>query len=317
MITKQRGELVELLQLHALLNRLPDTHPKKGEVLIEYKKRRRQSRGEKEIEFPLSFLDENQYLILHDLRLKDEQGFFQIDTLIISEKFCLILEIKNWYGSILFGENGQVIRIGDDGREEGFPNPLPQAKLQQYRLKRWLNKSGIMNTPLDFFIVISFPTTILKAIPPYSIPEKVIHNNQLFPIIQELDKHYTNSIFSQQELSNISRKLIESHQQYEKSVLEKYNVLKCDILKGVICPGCGELPMIRHKQKWQCPHCKHTSIDAHEAALLDYKYLINHSITNQDARSFLYITSSHVTKRILQMSGYKQMGRNKGSIYML
>ena len=51
-------------------------------------------KGELAIEYPLSFLPETEYRILHDIRLFDQKHYFQIDTLIVSACFLLVLEIK-------------------------------------------------------------------------------------------------------------------------------------------------------------------------------------------------------------------------------
>ncbi|MFA1822686.1 nuclease-related domain-containing protein [Virgibacillus oceani] len=143
--------------------------------------KRAEVKGEKEVDYPLGFLNKEKFLILHNLRLIDENVFFQTDTLLLHEKFFLILEVKNWYGTILFDRDGQVIRIGDDGTEEGFNNPIPQAKLQVYGLQKWLRLQGIENVNIYYFVATSFPNTILQSVSlNYPVPEKVIHNHQLF-----------------------------------------------------------------------------------------------------------------------------------------
>ena len=96
MIVKERGFSLELMRMEALDRRLYSNHKMKAKVQLDLKRWRSGIRGEKEIEYPLRFLDEQRYLILHDLRLSDENGYFQIDTLILSESYILILEVKNW-----------------------------------------------------------------------------------------------------------------------------------------------------------------------------------------------------------------------------
>src|SRR5690625_5330014 len=105
--------------------------------------------------------NDREYLILHDLRLRDQNGFFQIDTLILCEKYLLILEVKNWSGTIVFGENGQVTRMDAEQKEEGFPNPINKEKLQQRRLQNWLNNYGLINIPIYNLLIIIIPTYIL------------------------------------------------------------------------------------------------------------------------------------------------------------
>src|SRR5699024_8030679 len=106
------------------------------------------------------FLDEERYFILHNVRLEDAHGFFQMDTLLLSERFLTVLEVKNWQGTILFGENGQVTRRTPDHREQGFQNPVFQVKTQVYRLQKWFQSYHSPQVPIHYFLVISRPSTI-------------------------------------------------------------------------------------------------------------------------------------------------------------
>ena len=46
---------------------------------------------EQAIDYPLSFISEKEYSVLHDVRLSNHDQYFQIDTIIISTKFLLFL----------------------------------------------------------------------------------------------------------------------------------------------------------------------------------------------------------------------------------
>ena len=50
--------------------------------------------GEKRIDYPLSKLDFKK-VICHSLRLPYYETYFQIDTLLLTSRFFLIIEIKN------------------------------------------------------------------------------------------------------------------------------------------------------------------------------------------------------------------------------
>jgi len=97
MLIKQRENSMLLAQLESLDRRLSAHHNLKEKVQTGWRMRKSGVRGEKEIEFPLRFLDEQGYLILHNLKLYDQNGFFQIDTLILCERFILILAVKKLY----------------------------------------------------------------------------------------------------------------------------------------------------------------------------------------------------------------------------
>lgn len=305
-------------QLQALTRRLTSNHPSIENVNRDYKNIRSSVRGEHEVEFPLRFLPQEKYVILHDLRLADDNGYFQIDSLLLHKNFILILEIKNWYGTIFFCESGQVTRVGDDGKEEGFPNPIPQAKLQKHRLKKWLHTNGYNNVTVDFLIVISFPSTIIKSSSPsYPIPHQVIHNNDLLFRIQSLESKYIEENYSMKQLNELSTALLQAHTQPQTNILDKYNVNKEELIKGVFCPNCGEVPMIRKRQMWYCTKCCNSSVHAHLQAFNDYKLLISDFISNRKARDFLQIQSPYIVKHMLQKAGFKQKGKTSSVIYEL
>src|SRR5699024_5828549 len=248
--------------------------------------------------------------ILHDLRLRDQHGFFQIDTLILCEKYLLILEVKNWSGTIVFGENGQVTRIDAEHKEERFPNPIPHAKLQQRRLQNWLNNHGQTNIPIDYFVVISFPSTIVKSeSPEHSIPQKIVHNHQLFFRIEALEKIYPSKGSEMGQLIKLAERLTKAHMPKSINILEKYGLTIGDLIKVVFCPECGTAPMTRKIRKWwYCVKCSNQSVNAHLPALYDYKLLISNRISNREARAFLLLGSPEVAKKILQRAGFEAVG---------
>lgn len=314
---KSRDKLIEVLQMEALSRRLSVHHPKKEKVDGDFKKKIAEVKGEKEVDYPLDYLDDEQYIILHNLRLSDENGFFQIDTLILSRKFILILEVKNWQGSIIFGENGQVTRILKD-EEEGFSNPVSQVKMQRYRLQRWLRKHAVNAFEILYFVVISYPSTIIKSSYQHiSIPQTVIHNNELFFRIQELDKSYNVSMIKMEKLIKLAKKLIDSHTPTAGNILEKFSLSIYDLVKGVYCPKCSAVPMMRKTGKWHCLACNHLSVDAHVQALNDYKLVVGEEISNSELRNFLRIESPVVAKKLLQRENFKSIGKTNKRKYLI
>lgn len=315
-IVKEREISLELEQLSCLLKRLPEHHLLAEEIKKDRRIIRSSLKGEREVAYSLKFLNEDDFLILHNLRIGDENGYFQIDFLLLHKNFMLILEVKNWYGTVFFGENNQVTRVGDDGIEEGFPNPIPQVKLQRFRLKKWLHAYGLSNIPVDYYVVISFPSTIIKAVDAnHPTPEKVIHNSDLFFRIQSLEEMYQVPFATMNQLKQLAASLIRAHTPPVKNILNKYHIAKNELIKGVVCPQCSAIPMIRRKQSWYCQKCKCFSANAHFQALNDYKLLIDNYISNQEAREFLMIDSPYVAKRILQAGKYDYTGTTKNRVY--
>lgn len=318
LIVKKRGKPLKLYALEALYRRLPNHHPVKEKVAIDLMKEKAGLLGEKEVEFALRFLHEKTYSIMHDVRLEDHHGAFQLDTLLLTTKFGLILEVKNWHGTVIFGENGQVTRIGDDGMEEGFSNPIAQAQLQQYRLQNWLQTRNISGFPIYYVVVISFPSTIVKA---YSeqvpIPPTIIHANQLLQKTRQLEQLHQQKALTSSQLHLLSRQIIRAHTPVNVNVLEKYQINATELIRGVICPVCSHTPMMRDHHMWTCKTCHHQSRDAHLAAFNDYFLLINRYVTNQQMRTFLKIDSPHVMKYLLKKAQFNTHGKTKSRKYEL
>ena len=68
-------------------------------------------RGEQSASSILEVLPENEYFIFHDIRLQGKPHPFQMDLLILSSSFFLILEVKNMAGELYFDDDfKQIIR---------------------------------------------------------------------------------------------------------------------------------------------------------------------------------------------------------------
>ncbi|WP_430790833.1 nuclease-related domain-containing protein [Virgibacillus flavescens] len=315
MIMKEQEKSKYAFQLEALNRRLSPLHKQKLLVLDALKKELSGLKGQNALNFYLGFLPQEEYLIIHNLRLQDANDFFEIDTLILCERYILLIESKNWYGTLHVDGEKQVIRVGDDGREEGFPNPIPQVKTQRHRLQKWLNQNCLPDIPLLYLVVISFPSTILKPLYPNEpIPPAIIHSNSLFFKIIELNNEHTKKIIDTEALKQLALELVNAHHPREVQVLQKFGIKKDELVNGVFCPECGAVRMQRLHSKWYCSACSHVSKNAHVAALQDYKALVGDCITNREARAFLLVESSDVVKELLKNIS-KPSGKRKARKY--
>ncbi|MBM7659421.1 hypothetical protein JOC85_000188 [Bacillus mesophilus] len=131
----QKREIpIHIRRLEALSRRLMKSHPAFHKVHENLLRQRAGYQGEKAIDYYLKYLPKEEYLVLHGLRLFDGVGYFQIDYLIISKSFILVIEVKNIFGTLLFDpEFNQCIRISQD-KEEGFKDPILQVERQKNQL---------------------------------------------------------------------------------------------------------------------------------------------------------------------------------------
>ncbi|MEG9295619.1 nuclease-related domain-containing protein [Mangrovibacillus sp. Mu-81] len=91
-----------ILILDALQGRLTPHHPKIPLISDEFHKRLAGHKGEVSLDYVLKMLDKNSCFILYGLRLKINDTYFQMNTLLLSHKFIIIIEVKNLAGTIYF-----------------------------------------------------------------------------------------------------------------------------------------------------------------------------------------------------------------------
>lgn len=308
---------ISVLQMEALDRRLLPSHPKKQLIEAKARNLRAGYNGERALQFPLSFLPYDDYLLFYHLRIPDEFGSFQIDTLILSVKFILIIETKNIEGEICFDDMGQAIRTKGQ-HEESFGNPIDQVRLQHLRLLRWLRQFNFPPIPIQKIVVYSSTSTILKnRTNNKSVADMVMHKEKIIPKIEDLSYTHHSSILSEEQLSNLSFQLLSAHTPENINVLTKYRISSGELIKGVVCPDCQAAPMLRKGGKWLCQYCACSSKTAHIQALMDYELLIGSYINNREAKDFLQLESVDIVKRLLQKENLSYIGKNSGRKYKL
>ncbi|UZJ79403.1 nuclease-related domain-containing protein [Fictibacillus sp. KU28468] len=318
MIVKERKVPITVRKLEALLRRLPPDHRKRPDISDQLARRMAGYRGELAIDYHLGYLLKKDYLIFNDLRLTDGERFFQIDTLILSPHYFLILEVKNISGTLVFDHNyKQLIRVSGE-KEEGFADPVLQVERHRVQLQDWLSAQKLPQVPIEMLVVMSNPNTVIKNtllnLDP-STSKRVIHGANLLLKIKMYEKMHVKEQLNPQQIKKLSRKLVNSHTPSDPQILQQIH--KEEILTGVECPECSALPMIRLHAKWVCTQCGSFSKDAHFAAITDYKLLIGLSVSNSELRSFLHLSSVSVSSRILQSMNLSYTGTYRNRNYLM
>lgn len=318
LLVKPRDQPTHLLQVEALDRRLSPSHPLKELISNQARNLRTGYTGETSLDFTLSFLPEDQFDILHNLRIRDEHGYFQIDTLIVSSRFVLIAEVKNIYGSIMFDDMGQAIRTTEDGTEEGFSSPIEQVNLQEFRLRKWLEHYDFPSFPFEKLVIYSNPNTILKNVTNSKIiANMIIHKERLLSKIEIYSKIHKSPSLTKSQMKKLSANLSAAHTSENINVMKKYKVSLNELLRGVFCPECSSLPMLYRRGRWECRECGTVSETAYITALEDYRLLIANTIKNRDARDFLGVASVNVAKQLLLNAKLDFIGNTSARKYLL
>lgn len=319
MIVKPIEYPYRALQLEALLSRIKANHPNISLINQDYQWKLAGYRGEKAVDFPLSFLPDEEYFILHDLRLWDGKHFFQIDVLVLHAKYALIIEVKNIVGELYFDTDlHQMIRIKGE-EKEAFPDPILQVNRLTRQLKTWLAVHHFPDIPIYPLVVFSNTKSILRLTPTQiqTFKNTLIHKEYLPELIPKLTASYKTTFLPSNERKKLIKGLKRQHTPLDTEILHKYQVDKKDIITGIKCEGCNQFLMKKHMQHWYCTGCKHKERQLLIPNLKDYYFLFGEQITNSQLREFLQIESIYTSSRMLAKLNLKVTGTGKKTVHHL
>ncbi|UHA62596.1 NERD domain-containing protein [Metabacillus litoralis] len=232
-MVKEKQITIRIQTLEALLRRIPSDHPKRVLIENEYSKRMVGYKGEKSLDYYLSFLGED-YYIFHDIRLKGETYYFQIDVLIIAPRFILIIESKNISGTLTFDQKHNQLIREVNGKVDGFQDPISQVKHQEYQLKNWLNSKKLPDFAIETCVVITNANTIIKVTgeEKRNTPSIIKSSNIVFEIERLNEIHNHRKKQNKRQLSQLSNIILNLHTQPVLNILNEFNINVNDILSG-------------------------------------------------------------------------------------
>jgi hypothetical protein len=313
-ILKQQHMPLRLLAVQALRDHLPPGSSDCARIDDDLSSYHAGWLGEQNLAYYLSTLSGSACRILYDLRENVLEHTFQMDAFLFLENFALIIEAKNYSGTLTFEPSGrQMIRTLGNKRS-GFSNPLIQVARHRQLLLAWLNDHGLPRIPLETLVTFSNPATIIEN-PGRSrdVAERVLHTEQVISKIQILEKKYQNSSRITDEVPHIGSMLIKEHTDPPHDTLTKYHIPFETLQRGVRCPRCHLYTMNRIYAAWACRCCGHSSRTAHIPMLLDYFLLRGATITNKQARNWLRLDDRQIIKYLLKKMGLRPKGSGTGS----
>ncbi|MBT2678874.1 NERD domain-containing protein [Bacillus sp. ISL-35] len=315
MIVKRRKVPLRLKINDAILRRLPDPHPKRAEVLQDSMRFGAGHKGEVTLDYYTSLLHEDAFHIFQGLRLKTGETHFQMDSLLLSPSFAIIIESKNMAGTLTFNSQFNQMDRSFNDKTDTFDDPLLQARRHRILLLKWLNLHHYPMIPIEYLVFSSNPSTALRN--PTNDPEvyhRVCPPGRLIFKIEEFLSKYKKDTLTLKEHRKLSKLLLKSDQPPD-SHLPKFQITPSDYLTGVQCPSCTRYAMERYSGTWNCPHCGATAKDAHLQALEDYFLLISPTINNQQFRSFVHLPSQKLASKLLANSNLIATGATKSRRY--
>lgn len=180
-----------------------------------------------------------------------------------------------------------------------------------------MKSHGMKNIPVESLIIFSNPSTIIETTTSPSYYDKITRSINIDNKIDQLKLKYPKEILTKEELWPLDKSLVKAHTPSNYDPLKYFKITQTDLLKGVCCPSCSVLPMIRLHGSWQCSACMYLCKDAHIRALQDYRLLINDTITVREMCHFLGLSSRYSAYRLIRALGLLHSGGTKGREYFL
>ncbi|WP_167578029.1 nuclease-related domain-containing protein [Ammoniphilus sp. YIM 78166] len=311
MIKKERENPPTLKKYEALLRLLPTNHPKRKILEEEHRNIRAGYHGEKELDYHLSLLPEDEFLIFQGLHLPK----VQMDTLLLSPSFGVIIESKNFSGTLHFdSESGQFTRTLHQNKQ-GFSDPILQVNRQKLRFQQWLTQHKVKPLPLHVLVAISFPSTLLETDRTNSHIFKIVTHAERIPSKILALPQAEKPMLSLQQLKKLTTLLLQENTSPSTDILQKHPIHPRDFTPGIPCPNCKPLTMTRAHGLWICPHCQHKDKLAHLQPIQDYLAILG-QLSNQQCQQLLQLPSPQLVSRLLAAMKLPHRGQNKGRIYL-
>lgn len=244
--------------------------------------------------------------------LLSSKRYVQIDTLILTPNYILLLEIKNIRGRVEFLQNPDRLRRTSNQVEEYFSCPITQLKRNHYALKLILQG-------LNFELPPIYPTLVF-ANRNCEIPISDERVPILFPLQVENYIARLNQlpvILSKQQLSKVRQHLKKNEIiYYQEDVLEKYGVEMHSLNRGVFCCNCtGTLQLL--KRKWICTECGVVEANPIPRTVLHLLQLSSDFQKPATIREWLHLQNQKIIYRACRELNLKSSSRGKGLLYKL
>lgn len=171
--------------------------------------------GEFWVKTELRKLSKKEYIILNDIMLEDKFGTHQIDHVVMSKYGIFVIEMKNYYGTIVGDEykSNWIQYLGKN--KYYFKNPIHQ---NYGHLKALEGALGIAN---DFFIpIICFSNQAKLKVKTKSIVIQLDDLNNAIKAFHNIQFNYDINLFKEKLISlNITDKL--KRKMHVKNIKEK------------------------------------------------------------------------------------------------
>lgn len=307
---KERTAPHLLESLPRLMYRLPKKHLSYEDVVSDHYKVRAGFGGEQHVDRLLKRMRwPEPPVVIADLQLSER--FCQIDTVVLTPHFAMILEVKNYSGTLSFDEDSlHMTQRTRDGKFFGFNSPVTQAWNAREELLDLFRRLSV-SLPVYTAVVLPYSSTLIERAPK-EIP--VIYGYSLNRFLSTLPR--TGRPMPPEELARVGQLLIDRHTPFPKTDYSHvYQFELKDLKTGVLCDACGSPCMRQSERTHFCVRCQLVVLDGYSRVLDDWFEFVTPEITNRQCREFLGLKDKYAARYLLQKLGFASRGASVQRIY--
>lgn len=312
---KKRGISGAFAGLASLVSRISESDENFKRIKSDYKNSRAGFAGELKVD---KFLEELElkmpYYVLQNLNIKVGKKEVQIDTILIHPNFILVIEIKNMRGEFYFDPvTKHFYRINDAGEKEGMRNPEAQLSRSTTIIDSFLHNKGIEMSSNGIIVFVSRAGIVMQA----SEKWKTIPLDSLVEYIEFLEKR-TKLVIPNETCKRLAFELLgEDRPEKPLGIVDHYNIPVEKVKKGVKCPQCNYIPILRKHSRWHCGKCGKESRDAHLNTLQEFRLLFGPEITSRSASEFMQHDSIYFAIRVLNKNAEMKKVKSRYRLFQI
>ncbi|WP_262499749.1 NERD domain-containing protein [Planococcus sp. ANT_H30] len=311
LIIKTRTKPPQIFQLESLLQRMPTVHPRHPHWTEKLRRITAGYHGELRVDSFWHEIDLSlPHYFIHDLFIQKEKSSHQIDSVLVTSRFVLVLEIKSISGLLNFDPTlRQFSRTNKDGSIDGMNNPDDQLRRHEKWLEQFLRKQRIQ-LPVVGAIIFTYPSSVIQSRAGSRI---MIQSSGLPHLMEQLLIRHPHDVLSKKKTEVLAKNLLALYSIKPFASLG----LTDSFPPGVLCPNCPYCFLHYRGGKWRCNACLHVDPLAHLDALRQYRSLVKTTISSREFRDFTGIMSPSIASKLLASSKMAYHGSFKDRQYVI
>ncbi|MEK3978707.1 nuclease-related domain-containing protein [Psychrobacillus sp. FSL K6-2836] len=313
MIVKPFKTTLESEALNSIALRLPISHPMHKSMLKKAKNKAAGDIGEEVVMRELAKLKlPYSFHAYHNVSLYAEK-LIQMDILIVTPHYALILEVKNFKDTVEITTNpSQMVQTLANGVKNVSRSPESQVEDYIYQLTQFFKQFNI-NLPVLGAVVFAFETLhIINS----SNRTTILLQNDLLSYLRAIKTQKPHLNVTQ--LERIKNLILQKNKDYQPFPLsDYYSIDPKDLITGVICENCTYIGIKKVKLRWICPKCSTPSQTAHQHTIKEYFLIARKTLSNKECRQFLRLNNNHEATRIMKKANLTKIGKSSSTKYQM